>query len=150
MRPQTGTPTGPPSAEKPAVAPPLVRPLRCLLAEDNEVNQILAMALLEERGHTVALAQDGRQALELYQQGGFDVIIMDVQMPELDGYEVTAEIRRREEAGALARIPILALTAHAMAGDRERCVEAGMDGYVSKPINRSELFAALQAVTRSS
>ncbi len=150
VRPQTGTPTGPPSAEKPAVAPPLVRPLRCLLAEDNEVNQILAMALLEERGHTVALAQDGRQALELYQQGGFDVIIMDVQMPELDGYEVTAEIRRREEAGALARVPILALTAHAMAGDRERCLEAGMDGYVSKPINRSELFAALQAVTRSS
>jgi len=151
MRPQAGPSAEVPAAgQPPAAVAPAPRPLRCLLAEDNEVNQILATAILEERGHSVVLAGDGRQALQAYEQGSFDVILMDVQMPELDGYEVTAEIRRRELAAGLPRVPILALTAHAMEGDRERCLEAGMDGYVTKPINRSDLFSALQAVTKSS
>jgi signal transduction histidine kinase/CheY-like chemotaxis protein/HPt (histidine-containing phosphotransfer) domain-containing protein len=126
-----------------------IAPLRILLAEDNPVNQKLAIRLLEKRGHHVELANDGREALQLLDHGKFDLVLMDVQMPNLDGFEATAEIRKRE-AQTGEHIPILAMTAHAMKGDRERCLSAGMDGYVSKPIQPAELraeIAALMAAT---
>jgi len=118
------------------------RPLRILLAEDNPVNQRLALKLLEKRGHTVSVANNGREALELLERArweGFDVVLMDVQMPEMDGLEATASIRARERATG-RHLPIIAMTAHAMKGDKERCLEAGMDGYVSKPVRAKDLF----------
>ncbi|MBI4519064.1 MAG: PAS domain S-box protein [Deltaproteobacteria bacterium] len=123
--------------------------LRILLAEDNVVNQHLVARLMEKRGHQVAVARNGRQVLTLLDQGGgFDLILMDVQMPEMDGFEATAEIRCREIArdgnSQSPRVPIIALTAHAMKGDRERCLAAGMDDYVSKPIKAEELIAAVE------
>ena len=120
--------------------------LRILLAEDNAVNQALAVRLLEKRGHAVTVAGDGRAAfaaLEETGSGGFDVVLMDVQLPELDGFEATAAIRGKEKATG-GHIPIIAMTAHAMKGDRERCLDAGMDGYVSKPIQAKELFETLE------
>jgi CheY-like chemotaxis protein len=99
--------------------------------------------LLTKRGHEVSVAGDGQELLALLSGGQFDVVLMDVQMPRMDGFEATREIRRRE-AGGPAHTPIVAMTAHAMAGDREQCLEAGMDGYVSKPINPSEVFAAIE------
>jgi CheY-like chemotaxis protein len=139
-----------PRADVPAVprampAPVAARALRVLLAEDNAVNQMLAIRLLEKAGHEVRLAEDGRQAVALYRQERFDVICMDLQMPEMGGLEATAEIRRLEE-GTDVRVPIVAMTAHAMQGDRQRCLEAGMDGYVSKPIRREKLEAELNRV----
>jgi CheY-like chemotaxis protein len=129
--------------------PPVVRPalresrLRILLIEDNAVNQRLTTRLLERRGHEVVVAEGGRRALELLEAQSFDLALMDVQMPEMDGFEATARIRERErETGA--HLPIIALTAHAMKGDRERCMEAGMDGYVSKPIRAEDLFRAME------
>jgi len=119
------------------------RPLRILLAEDNLVNQKLAVKLLERRGHQVKVVGDGRQACELAFAGHFDAILMDVQMPLMDGMEATAEIRRRE-AGSGRHIPIVAMTAHAMKGDREKCLAAGMDDYVTKPIRMAELYAAVE------
>jgi PAS domain S-box-containing protein len=119
--------------------------LRVLLAEDNAVNQKLASRLLERRGHTVAVATNGRQALEMLDTQGFDLVVMDVSMPEMDGFEAAAAIRAREESGA--HIPILAMTAHAMKGDREKCLGAGMDGYVAKPVQAAQLFAAIDSVT---
>jgi len=113
--------------------------LRILLAEDNAVNQLLAIRLLEKRGHTVTLAANGKEALAAIQNGEFDLILMDVQMPEMDGFQVTGAIRRKESATG-AHIPIIAMTAHAMKGDEERCLTAGMDAYVSKPIRPQELF----------
>jgi CheY-like chemotaxis protein len=127
------------------VAPP-DRPLKILLAEDNRVNQAVATAMLSKRGHQVTVAGDGMEALEAMAAGEFDLVLMDVQMPEMDGFDATRAIRERE-AGASRRIPIVAMTAHAMAGDRERCLEAGMDDYVSKPITPTELF---EAISRSS
>lgn len=119
------------------------RPLRVLLAEDNPVNQRLTLSLLEKQGHLVAVANNGREAVEQSAANEFDVILMDVQMPELDGLEATAAIRERErEAGG--RIPIVALTAHALKGDRERCLAAGMDAYLSKPVQPRVLAQALQ------
>ncbi|EAQ80186.1 response regulator [Blastopirellula marina] len=115
---------------------------RILLAEDNLVNQKLAVLLLEKRGHLVTVASDGKQAVEAWKEGGFDLVLMDVQMPILDGMAATTEIRRHETRTAL-RIPIIAMTAHAMKGDRERCLEAGMDGYVTKPINAQALYDAI-------
>jgi PAS domain S-box-containing protein len=129
---------------EPAVQPPHVglRPLRVLLAEDNAVNQKLAVRLLEKRGHTVLVVNDGRQAIEALEQDRFDVVLMDVQMPHLNGFEATAAIRMMEkETGK--HLPIIAMTAHAMKGDRERCLQAGMDGYVSKPVQAADLFEAL-------
>jgi CheY-like chemotaxis protein len=121
------------------------RKLRVLLAEDNVVNQKLASRLLEKRGHTVVTVGSGREAVRALQTERFDLVLMDVQMPDIDGLEATAAIRAQEHA-LDAHTPIIAMTAHAMAGDRERCLAAGMDGYVSKPIQAKELFAAIEAV----
>lgn len=122
--------------------------LRLLLAEDGLVNQKVAIRFLEDMGHHVTLAENGRVAVELWKQNPFDAILMDVQMPELDGFQATAEIRQQEQlSDGESRIPIIAMTAHAMKGDRERCLEKGMDGYVSKPIRIKELEEALDSVT---
>ncbi|HEV1993653.1 MAG TPA: response regulator [Candidatus Acidoferrum sp.] len=120
---------------------------RVLLAEDNHVNQTLARRLLEKRGYTVSVAGDGRAALQAFEKESFDLVLMDVQMPEMDGFEATAAIRAKEkETGG--RVPIIAMTAHALKGDRERCLAAGMDGYVSKPIRTDELFSAIEEMLR--
>jgi signal transduction histidine kinase/CheY-like chemotaxis protein len=119
--------------------------LKILLVEDNAVNQKLARRLLENAGHTVTCAGDGRQALDAWEAAPFDLVLMDIQMPVMDGLEATAELRRREELSG-RHTPILAVTANAMQGDRERCLEAGMDGYVAKPIKREELFKAIAAL----
>jgi signal transduction histidine kinase/DNA-binding response OmpR family regulator len=129
--------------EPQGVAPAADRPnLRILLAEDNPVNQHLARKILEKEGHTVLLAHNGRQALAQAQAGTFDVILMDVQMPEMDGLAATAAIRQHEAASGTF-VPIIAVTAHAMKGDRERCLAAGMDGYVAKPVRPAALLAAI-------
>ena len=112
--------------------------LRVLLAEDNPVNQRVASRLLEKRGHRVQVVSDGREALTALEKENFDLVFMDVQMPEMDGFEATAAIRKKEEGGAIHQ-RIIALTAHAMKGDKERCIAAGMDGYLSKPIRAQEL-----------
>ena len=117
-----------------------VRALRILVAEDHPVNQQLILRLLERRGHRVTIAGDGRQAVDAYGRDTFDLIIMDVQMPVMDGFEATAAIRA-VEATTGAHVPIVAVTAHAMDGDRERCLQAGMDDYMSKPIHTPTLLA---------
>jgi len=117
-------------------------PLRILLAEDNPVNQVLTSRLLEKQGHRVTVVHNGREALAAVDEQRFDLVLMDVQMPEMDGLEATALIRRREGPSG-EHLPILALTAYAMKGDRQRCLAAGMDGYVSKPIEAAELFQAI-------
>ena len=121
-----------------------VRGLRILLAEDNEVNQELAVSLLRKYGHSVLLARDGREALSAWEQESFDLILMDLQMPVMGGFEATAAIRRKE-ADTGAHIPIVAMTAHAMKGDRENCLSAGMDGYVPKPVSVKDLLDAVDA-----
>jgi two-component system sensor histidine kinase/response regulator len=121
---------------------PWRRELRILLAEDNSVNQKVARSFLEKNGHSVVVAGTGRAALELLDTQPFDLVLMDVQMPEMDGLEAAAAIRKRE-LGNGRHIPIIAMTAHAMVGDRERCIEAGMDDYVSKPLRPEDLFAAI-------
>jgi PAS domain S-box-containing protein len=128
-----------------APAPEEVRQLRILLAEDNAVNQELAKRLLEKRGHRVTTTGNGSEALAALRDGSFDVVLMDVQMPGMDGFEATTAIRAQErESGA--HVPIVAMTAHAMKGDQERCLAAGMDGYVSKPISPRTLFDELDRV----
>ena len=119
--------------------------LRVLLAEDNPVNQRVGRTMLEKRGHAVTLAATGTEAVAALERQDFDVVLMDMQMPEMDGLEATAAIRRAEE-GTDHRVRILALTASAMKGDRERCLEAGMDGYLSKPLRADELWQALDGV----
>ncbi len=116
------------------------RQLRILVAEDNPVNQRLVVRILEKAGHRVTLASDGREALTLCERGGFDLVLMDLQMPQFSGWEVTAAVRTREKRG-VRRLPIVALTAHAMREDRERCLQADMDGYISKPVRSAELLA---------
>lgn len=118
-------------------------PLHILLAEDNAVNQKLASRLLENQGHSVVVAADGAQALEMLNRQSFDLILMDAQMPVMDGFETTGAIRRLEQSTG-AHIPIVAMTAHAMVGDRQRCLDAGMDGYIAKPIRPPELFEAIE------
>jgi PAS domain S-box-containing protein len=132
------------------VSPPAERPsrqskdggLKVLVAEDNATNQKLLVELLKQRGDRIVLAGDGREAVEQFEREQFDVVLMDIQMPEMSGLEATAAIRERERARG-GHVPIVAMTAHAMAGDRERCLAAGMDGYVSKPIRADELFATM-------
>ncbi len=123
--------------------------LHILLAEDNPVNQKLAINLLKKRGYTVVAAGNGKEAVALFDEEKFDAILMDVQMPEMDGFEATAAIREKEK-GSGSCIPIIAMTAHAMAGDREKCLEAGMDGYVSKPIQVPKLIEAIENATKNS
>jgi two-component system sensor histidine kinase/response regulator len=122
---------------------------RVLLAEDNAVNRTLAVRLLERRGFTVSVVCDGRAALQILEKEEFDFILMDVEMPELDGFQVTAAIREKEKLGG-GHIPIIAMTAHVLKGDQDRCLAAGMDGYVSKPIRTSELMAAIEKLTGTS
>ena len=117
-------------------------PLQVLLAEDSLANQKLAIGLLKRWGHTVTVANNGREAVALASQRKFDLILMDVQMPEMDGMEATALIQQRQ-AQTGQRVPIIAMTAHAMKGDKERCLEAGMDAYVSKPVRPNDLLAAM-------
>ena len=124
-----------------------VRPLRLLLAEDNVVNQRVALTLLKKLGHTAVVASDGLAALELLAREPFEAVLMDCQMPELDGYETTRRIRRAEADGDFGARPphyIIALTANAMAGDRERCLASGMDDFITKPLDEAALAAALQ------
>jgi CheY-like chemotaxis protein len=124
------------------------RTLRVLLAEDNKVNQLVAARLLEKHGHTVVVAGNGKEVLAALEEpgsGGFDLILMDVQMPEMDGFETTGIIRARETLSG-THLPIIAMTAHAMKGDEERCLTAGMDRYVAKPIDVAELFATIDSV----
>jgi len=124
-------------------------PLRILLAEDSEVNQKLAVGLLTTHGHSVVVANHGREALEALAKEKFDVVLMDVQMPVMDGFEATHAIRERErEEGG--HVPIVAITAHALKGDSERCLEAGMDAYVSKPIRAQLLFDTIEATLEGS
>ncbi len=120
-------------------------PLRILLAEDNLVNQKVACRLLENHGDIVVVAANGVQVLQTLEQQSFDLILMDAQMPQMDGFEATAAIRRLEQA-TRAHIPIIAMTAHAMVGDRQRCLEAGMDGYIAKPVHPHELFETIESV----
>jgi signal transduction histidine kinase/CheY-like chemotaxis protein len=122
--------------------------LKILLAEDNTVNQILARRLIEKRGHTITVANNGREALAMIEKQEFDLVLMDVQMAEMDGFEATAALRAREK-GSGGHLPVIAMTAHAMKGDEERCLHAGMDGYVAKPIQASLLFAAIEQVCPS-
>jgi CheY-like chemotaxis protein len=119
--------------------------LRVLLAEDNKVNQRVAQRFLERLGHSVALANDGREAVDIWRRQPFDLVLMDVQMPEMDGFEAVAVIREAERASG-GRTPVIALTAHAMSGDRERCLAAGMDGYLTKPVKLAQLVAAIDDV----
>ena len=128
-----------------SLAPPCTRSLRILLAEDNAVNQKLAIRLLEKRGHAVTVTNNGKQALAALDKDCFDLLLMDVQMPEMDGFEATAAIRRREQATG-NHLPIVAMTAHAMKGDREKCLAMGMDGYVSKPLQAKELFEVVEGI----
>jgi CheY-like chemotaxis protein len=124
-------------------------PIRVLLAEDHPVNQHLVQRLLGRRGHTVVVAPDGRAAVAAFETGSFDLVLMDVQMPVMDGLTATAAIRSLEaERGG--HVPIVAMTAHAMTGDRERCLEAGMDEYVSKPIEPMALIALVNRIAAAS
>ena len=125
------------------------KPLRILLAEDSYANQRLAVGLLSKWGHDVTVANNGREAVTKLEEEPFDLVLMDVQMPEMDGYQATAVIRERETRTG-KRVPIVAMTAHAMKGDREECLAAGMDDYVSKPIRRSELRRALEEINSRS
>jgi signal transduction histidine kinase/DNA-binding response OmpR family regulator len=130
------------SATRREMVTPSLRPLRILVVEDSLVNQTLAVRLLETRGHTVVVASTGIEALATIEQQPFDVVLMDVQMPEMDGFEATAAIRTQEQTTG-THLPIVAMTAHVMQGDRERCLEAGMDAYVAKPIQARALFEAI-------
>jgi PAS domain S-box-containing protein len=128
-----------------ARAAPAVGSLRVLVAEDNDVNARLVTALLEKRGHTFVRVANGKQAVEAVAGGGLDLVLMDVQMPEMDGFEAMAVIRRTEETTG-RHVPTIALTAHAMTGDREACLAAGADGYIAKPINAKQLFGLIDSL----
>jgi len=138
--------------EAPAPQPPLLggpqiplrkSNLRILLAEDSVINRAVATGILEKQGHTLSHAENGIEAVEAVLNGNFDLVLMDVQMPEMDGLDATRRIREAEgERGR--HTPIIAMTAHAMAGDRERCLEAGMDGYLSKPVKKDDLLNAVR------
>ena len=122
------------------------RSLHILVAEDNPINQKLAVRVLQKQGHTSVVANNGREAIEMWEQQPFDAILMDVMMPEMDGLVATTEIRQREKATG-THIPIVAITANAMVGDREKCLAAGMDDYISKPVDVAALYATLDKLT---
>jgi PAS domain S-box-containing protein len=146
------TPSGTQRADEDAPALPMsARRLRILLAEDNPVNQAVASRILEKRGHSVVVVKNGREAVDALQPGAmesFQVVLMDVQMPEMDGLEATAAVRAREKSSG-GHVPIVAMTAHAMEGDRDRCLKAGMDGYVTKPVEARRLVEAVEAAAGS-
>jgi two-component system, sensor histidine kinase and response regulator len=123
--------------------------LRILVADDNSINRELTVRILSKRGHTVSTVPNGKLAVEALEAKGFDVALMDVQMPEMDGFEATAAIRLKEQSTG-GHTPIIAMTAHAMKGDRERCLAAGMDGYISKPIQAQELLQITESFTKVS
>jgi CheY-like chemotaxis protein len=127
-------------------SPLAIRPLRILLAEDNHVNQRLAVGLLERYGHQIVVAEDGQQAVEFYRDGEYDLILMDVQMPVCDGLEATRQIRQLE-LGTAAHVPIIAMTAHALVGDRDRCLAAGMDDFIAKPIRIAQVLRVIGDAT---
>jgi CheY-like chemotaxis protein len=129
-----------------AAAAPTQRTLKILLAEDNQVNQMLAFKVLTKRGHEVVVANNGREALDAWRTHRFDAILMDVQMPEMDGVEATQAIRAEEQESG-QHTPIIALTAHAMKGDRERFLAVGMDAFVAKPLRTEELLTTLTRLT---
>jgi CheY-like chemotaxis protein len=122
--------------------------LHILIAEDNPINQKLVVRLLQKQGHTPVVANNGREAVEAWAQQTFDAILMDMMMPEMDGLEATMMIREREKATG-QHIPIIAITANAMLGDREKCLAAGMDEYISKPVDVTKLYEALHHLTAS-
>ncbi len=125
------------------IKPSGIPKLRILLAEDGLANQKLAVGLLEKWGHHVTVATNGIATIQAWQNGEFELILMDVQMPDMDGISATKIIRQQErETGN--HIPIIAMTAHALAGDRQRCLDSGMDGYVSKPVRQNDLVEAMQ------
>jgi two-component system, sensor histidine kinase and response regulator len=124
------------------------RQLHILLAEDNPVNQKVAARILEKCGHAVTIVGNGRQAITALEHEHFDLVLMDVQMPEMGGLEATAAIRARDQTSGLHTI-VIAMTAHAMKGDRERCLEAGMDSYIAKPIRASELVELVESSVNS-
>ncbi len=117
---------------------------RVLVVEDNLVNQLICQEMLVGLGLDAAIADNGREALRALEDNIYDLVLMDCQMPEMDGYEATRVIRAREQTQQQPRLPILALTAHAMVGDRERCLEAGMDDYVTKPFRYEDIKALLE------
>ena len=127
-----------------AASPPAQASLSVLLAEDNKINQRVAVAMLKRAGHRVQVVSNGRDAVFESGRRDFDVILMDVQMPEADGIQATQMIRAREKESG-ARVPIIALTAHAMQGDRERCIQAGMDDYLTKPLSAAALNEKLSS-----
>jgi CheY-like chemotaxis protein len=133
---------------RPAAAIDGRRPLKVMLVEDSLLNQRLADAVLQKAGHHVTIANNGREAVETWRTATFDLILMDIQMPEMDGFDATKAIRDLErETGT--HIPIIALTAHALRGDRERCLEVGMDAHVSKPIHAERLLETIESVLRN-
>jgi len=139
-------PADQPNAKRVRSAPrPAGRPFQVLVAEDNMVNQTLARRLLERRGYAITVVGDGRAALAALDRESFDLVLMDIQMPGMDGFEATAVIRQREESAG-THIPIVAMTAHAFKGDQERCLAAGMDAYISKPVRQQELYATIEAI----
>jgi CheY-like chemotaxis protein len=129
------------------VVPP-TRPVRILLAEDGAVNRHVAIGLLEEQGHDVTAVGDGREAVAAWQEGEFDLILMDLEMPDMDGLEATRCIRRAEQGGE-TRVPIVALTAHAISDYEDRCMEAGMDAHVAKPFDPERLYATIREMTNA-
>jgi CheY-like chemotaxis protein len=135
--------------QKAAALPPPKpsKPLHILLAEDNPINQRLAQRLVEKRGHEISFASTGEEALNLFADNRYDLILMDIQMPDMDGLETTAAIRKIESRDGRARILIVALTAHAMKGDREKCLAAGMDRYLTKPLRSAELYELLDQMS---
>ncbi|MGA2118733.1 MAG: response regulator [Bryobacteraceae bacterium] len=135
--------SGSPGPSRPAAKSAAARPLRVLLAEDNLVNQVLAVRMLSKRGHSVEVVGNGREALGRLAAEPFDLLLTDMQMPEMDGFETAAAIREQEHQTG-RHLPIIAMTAMAMKGDRERCLQVGMDGYVSKPMQQAELIEAIE------
>jgi PAS domain S-box-containing protein len=143
LRARAGSVAGHSAAPSPNTVAMAATPLRVLLVEDNAINQRVAISWLEKRGHRVALATGGQQAIDMLAGAPFDAVLMDLEMPGMGGVEATARIRAAEADGG-GRIPIIAMTAHALPGDRERCLAAGMDDYLSKPVRPAELFATVE------
>ena len=145
--PAFSVPSSPLAPQPPSPPPPPKRKLRILLAEDNQVNRRLVELLMTRQGHEVVSVENGRKAVELAEREHFDLILMDVQMPDMDGLEATRQIRALERAVGGHR-PILALTANAMRGDEEVCLNAGMDGYIPKPFEAEKLLRAVDEAAR--